>query len=621
MDNAKAAALFCRTFSGTAISKDSNGMAAAVDVAAYRDVLIILGTTAITVPILRRFGISPVLGFLGIGTLVGPSALGRLSETIPFLRWITVSDSTQISAFAELGVVFLLFLIGLELSYERLTRMKKLVLGLGSAQVVLTTTIIALAAWWIGRPVAAAILIGGALALSSTAVVVEQLAEQKRLATTTGRTSFAILLMQDLAVIPLLFLVSALATRGEGSVTLGLMTAVAQGAIAIALVVFIGRLVLRPFLRLVASADEPEVFMAAAVLIVIGTGVVTAAFGVSMALGAFVAGLLLAETEYRRAVEATLAPFKGILLGAFFFSVGLSIDLSLIIAQPGLFFLALFLLVAVKIAVLVPLIRAFGQSWLVAIRTALLLGPAGEFAFVTMGLATGSGVVTAQTGAFITTLTAFSMATVPWLDRIGDLLARRQQAKVAPDPELAVAPPTASEKRVIVVGYGRVGQLVCEMLTRHNVPHLAVDKDAREIAELRREGHAVYFGDANNRAFLEMCGIKDASALVLTLHTAGALDEIAALAKSINPDLTVIARARDADHAKRLYKLGVTDAVPETIEASLQLSEAVLFDLGVPAGLVIASVHERRDIFRKELQEAGVDESRVQHAVRSRTTL
>ncbi len=596
-------------------------MAAAVDVAAYRDVLIILGTTAITVPILRRFGISPVLGFLGIGTLVGPSALGRLAETLPWIRWFTVSDSTQISAFAELGVVFLLFLIGLELSYERLTRMKKLVLGLGSAQILLTTSVIALAAWWIGRPVASAILIGGALALSSTAVVVEHLAEQKRLATTTGRTSFAILLMQDLAVVPLLFLVSALATRGEGSVAFGLITAIAQGVAAIALVVVVGRLLLRPFLRMVASADEPEFFMAAAVLIAIGTGVVTAAFGVSMALGAFVAGLLIAETEYRRAVEATLEPFKGILLGAFFFSVGLSIDLSLIVARPVLFFLALVLLIAVKIAILVPLVRAFGQSWLVAIRSALVLAPAGEFAFVTMGLATASGVISPATGAFITTLTAFSMATVPWLDRIGDVIARRMQAQVAPDPELRVAPPTASEKRVIVVGYGRVGQLVCEMLARHKVPFVAVDKDAREIAELRRAGHPVYFGDANNRAFLDMCGIKDASALVLTLHTAGALDEIAALAKQINPDLTVIARARDADHAKRLYKLGVTDAVPETIEASLQLSEAVLFDLGVPAGLVIASVHERRDVFRRELQEAGVDENRVQHAVRSRVNL
>lgn len=596
-------------------------MAAAVDVAAYRDVLIILGTTAITVPILGRFGISPVLGFLGIGTLVGPSALGRLSETLPWLRWVTVSDSTQISAFAELGVVFLLFLIGLELSYERLTRMKKLVLGLGSAQVVATTSVIAFASWWIGRPVAAAILIGGALALSSTAVVVEQLAEQKRLATTTGRTSFAILLMQDLAVIPLLFLISALATRGEGSVAVGLLTAVGQGILAIGLVVAIGRRVLRPFLRLVASADEPQVFMAAAVLIVIGTGVVTAAFGVSMALGAFVAGLLLAETEYRRAIEATLEPFKGILLGAFFFSVGLSIDLKLIVAQPLVFLAALVGLIGLKIVILVPLARAFGQSWVVAARSALLLAPAGEFAFVMMGLATSAGVVSPAVGAFITTLTAFSMATVPWLDRIGDLIARRAQTQVAPDPELAVVPPSPTGKRVIVVGYGRVGQLVCEMLDRHKIPFVAVDKDAREIAELRRKGHPVYFGDANNRAFLDMCGIKDASAMVLTLHTAGALDEIAMLAKEINPELTVIARARDADHAKKLYKLGVTDAVPETIEASLQLSEAVLFDLGVPAGLVIASVHERRDVFRKELQEAGVDESRVQHAVRSRTNL
>jgi CPA2 family monovalent cation:H+ antiporter-2 len=601
--------------------KDSKRMAAAVDVAAYRDVLIILGTTAVTVPLLRRFGISPALGFLGIGTLVGPSALGKLAQYFPPLHWVTVSDSTQISTFAELGVVFLLFLIGLELSYERLTRMKKLVLGLGSAQVIVTASVIAGAVWWVGAPVPAAILIGGALALSSTAVVVEHLAEQKRLTTTSGRTSFAVLLMQDLAVIPLLFLISALASRGEGSILAGLVTAVGQGMLALALVVTLGRLVLRPFLRLVASADEPEVFMAAAVLIVIGTGVVTAAFGVSMALGAFVAGLLLAETEYRRAVEATLEPFKGILLGAFFFSVGLSIDLGLIVRNPLAFTAALIGLAALKIAILVPLVRAFGQSWLVAIRSALLLAPAGEFAFVTMGLATASGVIPPPIAAFITTLAAFSMATVPWLDRLGDGIARRVQKQLPPDPALLVAPPAPSGKRVIVVGYGRVGQLVCEMLARHKVPFLAVDRDAREIADLRNQGHDVYYGDANNRAFLDMCGIKEASALVLTLHTAGALDEIAVLAKTLNPDLTIIARARDADHAKKLYKLGVTDAVPETIEASLQLSEAVLFDLGVPAGVVIASVHERRDVFRKELQEAGVDHDRVHHAVRSRANL
>ncbi len=592
-------------------------MAAAVDIAAYKDVLIILASTAVTVPILKRIGISPALAFLGIGALVGPSALGSLAPTYPWLGWITVADTKQMATYAELGVVFLLFLIGLELSYERLTRMKKLVLGLGSLQVVLTATVIALAAIWVGRPLAAAILIGGALALSSTAVVVEHLAEQRRLATTSGRTTFAILLMQDLAVIPLLFLIGALSQRGEGSVAMGLALAIGQGFVAVALVVLIGRTVLRPFLRQVAALHEPQVFMAAAILIAVGTGVVTAAFGVSMALGAFVAGLLIAETEYRRAIEATLQPFKGILLGAFFFSVGLSIDLPALLRQPGGYALAVTALIALKIIIIIPLVRAFGQSWLVAIRSALLLGPAGEFAFVTMGQATASGVVSPEAGAFITTMTALSMATVPILDKLGGWIAGRIEKKAAPDPELAVAPPTASGKRVIVVGYGRVGQLVCEMLARHKVPFIAVDHDPREIAGLRRQGHDVYFGDANNQAFLEQCGIRDASSLVLTLHTEGAIDEIAQIARALNPGLTIIARARDADHAKKLYRLGVTDAVPETIEASLQLSEAVLFDLGVPAGKVIASVHERRDVFRKELQEAGVDETRVRNAVRS----
>ncbi len=592
-------------------------MAAAVDIAAYKDVLIILASTAVTVPILKRIGISPALAFLGIGALVGPSALGSLAPAYPWLSWITVADTKQMATYAELGVVFLLFLIGLELSYERLTRMKRLVLGLGTLQVVLTAAVIALAATWVGRPLAAAILIGGALALSSTAVVVEHLAEHKRLATTSGRTTFAILLMQDLAVIPLLFLIGALSQRGEGSVAMGLALAIGQGILAVALVVLVGRTVLRPFLRQVAALHEPQVFMAAAILIAVGTGVVTAAFGVSMALGAFVAGLLIAETEYRRAIEATLQPFKGILLGAFFFSVGLSIDLPALWRHPGGYALAVTALIALKIAIIIPLVRAFGQSWLVAIRSALLLGPAGEFAFVTMGQATASGVISPEAGAFITTMTALSMATVPILDKVGGWIAARMETKAAPDPELAVAPPTANGKRVIVVGYGRVGQLVCEMLARHRVPFIAVDRDPREIASLRRQGHDVYYGDANNHAFLEQCGIRDAASLVLTLHTEGALDEIAQIARSLNPDLTIIARARDADHAKKLYGLGVTDAVPETIEASLQLSEAVLFDLGVPAGKVIASVHERRDVFRKELQEAGVDETRVRNAVRS----
>ncbi|MFN3856032.1 MAG: cation:proton antiporter [Phreatobacter sp.] len=593
-------------------------MAATVDIAAYKDILIILGTTAVAVPVLGRLGVSPVLGFLGIGTLLGPSGLGQLAAHWDLLRFVTASDSAQIAAFAELGVVFLLFLIGLELSFERLARLRTLMLGLGSAQVVASMAVIALAAGWIGLPVPAAILIAGALALSSTAIVVEHLASRRRLASSTGRTSFAVLLFQDLAVIPLLFMIGVFAARADGgSIWTGLTLAVAQGVAAIVLVVIVGRLILRPFLRMVASADEPEAFVAAAVLVAVGTGVITAAFGLSMALGAFVAGLLLAETEFRRAVEATLAPFKGILLGAFFFSVGLSIDLGIIAARPATFLALLAGLLVVKMAIVVPLVRLFGQSWTVAIRSALLLAPAGEFAFVIIKLSMAAGVVAPATGAFVITLTAVGMALVPLLDRLGERFERRLVPPAPVDPELLVPPPETAGRHVIVVGYGRVGQLVCEMLQRHAIPFIAIDRDVREIAALRRAGHEVYFGDAASPGFLENCGIRQASALVLTIHTAGAIDEIASLAKGLRPDLTIIARARDADHASQLYRLGVTDAVPETIEASLQLSEAVLLDLGVPAGLVIASVHERRDLFRQALQEAGGDPERVRKVLRS----
>ncbi len=366
-------------------------MAAAVELAAYKDALIILASTAVTVPLLKRIGISPALAFLGIGLIAGPSVLGGLSATYPWLAWFAVSDSKQMAAFAELGVVFLLFLIGLELSYERLTRMKKLVLGLGSLQVLVTAAIIVLAAWWLGRPVAAALIIGGGLALSSTAVVVEYLAEQRRLTTTTGRATFAILLMQDLAVIPLLFLVVALSQRGEeGSILFGLAMALVQGAAAVAIVVLVGRRVLRPFLRLVAAMHEPQVFTAA------GDPHRHRHRAAHRRLRRLHGARRLRRRPAHRRDgipprhRGDAGALQGILLGVFFFSVGLSLDLPAVIASPGTFGAALAALIVLKIAVIVPLGRAFGLSWIVAFRTALLLGPRANSPSFLMQQATGA---------------------------------------------------------------------------------------------------------------------------------------------------------------------------------------------------------------------------------------
>lgn len=577
-------------------------MAGPADLAAYKDALIILGASAVMAPLLRHARINPVIGFIAAGCALGPLGLGQFTGAVPWLAYMTIPDAKALAAVGELGVVFLFFLIGLELSFERLTRLKKLVFGLGAAQVVACAAAIAAIASALDQPMTASIIIGAALALSCTSITIEHLAQEKRLASGAGRTAFSILLFQDLAVIPMLIAVPAMTGSGEGSIAAPLALAMTQAAAAILAVIVIGRLLLRPFFRFLALSGKTEAFMAGAVLVIIGAGVAASAMGASMALGAFMAGLLLAETEYRRAIEATIEPFKSLLLGLFFFSVGMSIDPSLVIGQPATVAALIVGLIALKTIITVPLALAFGLNVIVSLRAALLLGPAGEFTFILIGAATVAGLVGGTIAGLIVVASAISMALIPALDRLGGLATARLQPAPPIDPAVREKPPAPTARTVIVVGYGRVGMLVGEMLQRHDVPFIAVDSDAREVGALRRQGHPVYFGDARQPGFLETCGLGEAAAVVLTLHTADAIDDIAARVKALRPDMTVIARARDANHAKRLYALGVTDAVPETIEASLQLSEAVLFDIGLPAGLVIASIHEKRDEFRKDLR-------------------
>jgi CPA2 family monovalent cation:H+ antiporter-2 len=574
------------------------------DFTVYREAMVILATAAVLVPIGQRFKLSPILGFLIAGAVLGPHCLGSLTGVLPPLKWITVSEERGLGAIAELGVVFLLFIIGLELSFKRLITMRRLVFGLGSAQIAISALIIGGIAALLGAKAASATIIGLSLALSSTAVVIEVLSRKGRLSTTTGRTSFAILLMQDLAVVPLLFLVSILGPEHEGSLIGGLAQAFGQAFFIIGAIAIVGTALLRPLFRLVASADSTELFVAAALLVVVGSGLVTAAAGLSMALGAFVAGLLLSETEYHRAIEATIDPFKGLLLGVFFFSVGMSLDLASLISNPLPILAGILGLLLIKGGVLVALLRIFRVPWPSTIETAVLLGPGGEFAFIVIGLATAGGIIAPDRGALVLAITSFSMALIPVLDHFARHVSRRVTAQQPPNPATMVQPPQ-EQVDAVVIGAGRVGRLVSDMLTRHKVKHIIVENDASAVGRLRADGLPVYFGDAKNPLFLKRCGLDNARGVVITVNKASTVSEIVAAVREMRDDILIVARARDAEHARQLYKQKVTDAVPETIEASLQLSEATLVGLGVPTGPVIASIHEKRDEFREQLQGAA----------------
>ena len=581
-------------------------MASSINIQVYSDALVVLGTAGVVVPMVHRWGISPVLGYLGAGALLGPLGLGSFISQVPILYWFTIVDAKNVVGIADLGVVFLLFLIGLELSYERLMAMRRLVFGLGGLQVVITTAMLSAIIAVAGQKTPTAIMLGACLALSSTAIVLEVLSSQGRLPSSAGRASFAVLLAQDLAVIPILMFVSILGADKGSSVLTTIVVALSEAVAAVALIVFVGRMLLRPLFRQVARTQSSELFIAAILFVIVGTGVVAAAANLSMALGAFVAGLLLAETEYRKAIEATIEPFKGLLLGLFFFTVGMGIDARELAREPLLLIASVVGLMGLKTGVLIALARWFKLSWPVSVETGLLLGPGGEFAFVGIGLAAALGIVTQRVASFSLAVTSLTMALIPVLALVANRLSPWLKQPRALDAALTVQP-EPQKKHAIVVGYGRVGMVACTMLERNRVAFTAVDHNADTVTEERGQGHAVYFGDAAQSAFLRACGLMEASGVIVTIHTQSLIDEVVKEVRKLRPDILVVARARDADHARHLYALGVTDAVPETIEASLQLSEAALVGLGVPTGLVIASIHERRDEFRHELQAAAKD--------------
>ncbi len=558
--------------------------------AAFKEALIVLGAAGVVIPLFLRLRLNQFVGYLLVGMVVGPYGLGRLAALWPPFGAVVIYEPDAIAPIAELGVVVLMFMIGLELSFARLWVMRRLVFGLGGVQVAASVLVLAGVASLVGLSRPAALALGLAGAMSSTAVVLGVLSAEQRMASPLGRVSFAMLLFQDLAIVPMLL---ALGVGGENA-----GAAAVRGVVAVVLILVLGRLALRRLFRLVARTGSPELFLALSGLVVLACALETAQAGLSMGLGALLGGLLLAGTEYRRAVEVTIEPFKGLLLGVFLIGVGLGFDPLRVLQAPLATLGAAVVLVVLKLAVTAPAARLFGLPWPAAIQSGLLLGPGGEFGFVVLGVAGTAGLLPAGVVENATMALALSMAAIPGLSTLGRRLFPRLTLRPAVPsdqlPPVSEACATDDSARVFIAGFGRVGETVAALLEAHDIPYVAIDRDPDRVAQLRRAGKSVFWGDITNPALLHQLGIKGARALVITMGARREVDQVITVVRRLRPDLMIVARARDGDHAARLYRLGVTDAVPETIEASLQLSEAVLVDLGVPMGPVLVSIHERR---------------------------
>lgn len=555
--------------------------------------LVFLAATCVVVPALRKARLSAVMGFLLIGVAMGPQVLGRLAENWPWLGAFELEEDAPTLFLAELGVVFLLFVIGLEVSFERLWAMRRFVFGLGFAQVALCALAIGAVAMAFDNSFAVSAVLGLAFALSSTALVLQLLRERRQIATTVGRSAFSVLLMQDLMVVPILFVVAALSPDAgafnEGQVLISLLTALA----AIGVIVVVGRLLLRPLFRWVAGADSREIFIAAALLAAIGMAAAAQMAGLSMALGAFLAGLLLAETEFRHQIEADLDPFKNLLLGLFFVTVGMQIDIQLLLSQPVLILAGVIGLFALKIAIIAPLAKLFGLSWPRAIETAFLLGQAGEFAFVIIAAARAGGAIPQDTANFMLIVTALSIFITPLIASLGGRVA----AHIGSEASRQTPPAEAATEtgHVVIAGFGRVGQTLADILSAQEIAHVGVEGEAALVRSLRDEGRPVHYGDASSQQVLASVGAANAAAIVVTISDTSAAERIVGEVKRAWPHIPVYARARDGDHARRLHAAGASLASPDSIEAALQLSEAVLNSVGVPDDVSRRIINDRRE--------------------------
>ena len=570
-----------------------------------KETILFLALSGVLMPLLSRLRINPVLGFLSVGVLLGPYGLASLAGTWPALSLFTFARPEDVEFLAELGVIFLMFMIGLEMSVERLWSMRRLVFGLGGLQVALSAAAVGALALWFGNSIEAAVILGVVLAFSSTAIVMQLLIQRRELGTPLGQSTFAILLFQDLAVVPLLVLISILgASSGEGSFASLLGSAVVKGVLTVVLIYLIGRRVVRPLFHQITVEKQPDTFTALTLLTTLGVAALTWYAGLSMALGALLAGLIIAETEFRHEVEITIEPFKGLLMGLFFMSVGMGIDLRALLAEPLWIPLSVVGLLAMKALIIFVLLRVFGLSWGRSAEGGLLLGQGGEFAFIVIGMALALGLLERQVGQFMLIVVGVSMLVAPVVARLGQSLGDNIDRRAAPPaPEDMEVGELGGH--VIIAGYGRVGQMVGQMLAEQGVAFVAIENDAQLIAHQRKAGVPLVFGDASRPELLRKLRIDQARAVVLTMdHTAAAIHAVQGI-RRLMPMMRIIARARDEKHALLLREAGASVVVPETLESSLKLTGWVLETLGVPPDAAMRLLEQERERRIVALRDTG----------------
>jgi len=531
------------------------------------DIIYLLVAAVIFVPLFQRLGLGSVLGYLCAGLVIGPSLLGLISYV------------TEVRHIAELGVVFLLFIIGLELKPQRLWTMRVTVFGLGLSQVVVTGAALSGISHLLGIPARAAIVIGFGLALSSTAFVLQLLAERNELATHQGRASFGILLLQDIAVVPLMAMITVFGPR-SGAVSADVGLAVLDGGGALLVVILAGRYAVRPVLRHIAAAGNHEVFTAMAVLLVIGTGWLMEAVGLSMALGAFLAGVLLSGSEFRHQITADIEHFRGLLLGLFFMGVGMSIDLGVLLVQALPVFGIVLGLLALKVVVIFPLTRVFGYSPFQSLSTALYLSQAGEFGFVLFGQAFNNHLLSENQYNTLTLAIVVSMITTPIMFSLARRLPRYMRPEAVPEALLASLA-QSRDGDVLIAGFGRFGQQVAKVLAHAGRSFVAVDTNVGRVMKGHDQGMAVYYGDASRADVLRHLGADKASLVVITLNDTLAAQKAVQAIHNFCPDVPVVARAHSAEDSLWLHEAGVAIAVPEALESSLQLAATALRKLGL----------------------------------------
>jgi CPA2 family monovalent cation:H+ antiporter-2 len=569
-----------------------------LDNSGFSDTLVILGAAGLVIPAFARFRISPVIGFILVGMLVGPAGLGALVGQQPWLYYFTISDPHSIEPFAEFGIILLLFSIGLELSFKRLWSMRTLVFGVGAAELFGAGLVLAAALYLTGFSVSGSLGLGIALALSSTALVVP-------IAGTTspvGRAAFAMLLFEDLALVPIIFALGAMAPGAKGGL-FGLGSVALLGAVTIGILFVAGRFFLPRMFAQAARTKSPELFLAASLLVVIAASLATSAAGLSPIVGALIAGLLIAETEYHNEVEVITAPFKGLALGVFLITVGMQLNLKMVLEHWVELIGAAVLVMAVKAAVTMALLRVHGSGAATSAETGILMASPSETTLIVLGAAGTAHLISPGTVGFWTTVTAIGLTATPMLALGGRLIAKlidRQNQEEMPEPRLGEKGPGT-----VVLGFGRVGRTVADMLERHGLPYIGVDADIDNIKAARKDGYKVLYGDVTRSELVDRLDLGNARALILTMDDPVLTVRLTRRVRGWVPKLPIIARARDTDHAAELYRAGASDAVPETLESSLQLSEALLVDLGIAMGPVIASIHEERDKMRKEIKDAA----------------